>query len=131
MMDLIKTQLTDLNIANNIIEILFDLMNKNGLTGDVYMEELDKSDKEIILEILCEISKRAIINFENKTETIQILKYYLEISKPTKSCSRLLNRIINSDTHILNKFNITVKDIDNDYIWLLYYLVYANLIDKI
>lgn len=130
-MDLIKTQLTDLNIANDIIEILFDLMNKNDLTGDVYMEELDKTDKEIILEILCEISKRAIINFENKTETIQILKYYLEISQPTKSCIRLLNRIINSDTHILNKFNITLKDIDNDYIWLLYYLVYANLIDKI
>lgn len=56
-MDLIKTQLTDLNITNNIIELLFSLMNKNGLTGDVYMEELDKTDKEIILEILCEISK--------------------------------------------------------------------------
>ena len=56
-MDLIKTQLTDLNITNNIIELLFSFMNKNGLTGDVYMEELDKTDKEIILEILCEISK--------------------------------------------------------------------------
>ena len=130
-MDLIKTQLTDLNIANDIIEILFNLMNKNNLTGDVYTETIDKYDKEIILEVLCVISKRSIINFENKTETIQILKYYLKISKPTKSCSRLLNRIINSDTRILNKFNITIKDIDNDYIWLLYYLVYANLIDKI
>ena len=67
-------------------------------------------------------------NFQK--ETIQILKYYLEISQPTKSCSRLLNRIINSDTHILNKFNITIKDIDNDYIWILYYLVYFNYITK-
>ena len=128
---LIKKQLTNLNITNDIIELLLSLMNKNGLTGDIYMKKLDKTDKEIILEILCEISKRSIINFENKTETIQILKYYLEISQPTKSCSRLLNRIINSDTHILKKFNISTKDIDNDYIWLLYYLVYANLIDKI
>ena len=45
-------------------------MNKNGLTGDIYMKKLDKTNKEIILEILCEISKRCIINFENKTETI-------------------------------------------------------------
>ena len=106
-------------------------MNKNGLTGDIYMKKLDKTNKEIILEILCEISKRCIINFENKTETIQILKYYLEISQPTKSCNRLLNRIINSDNHDLNKFNITIKDIDDDYIWILYYLAYANLINKI
>ena len=131
MSELIIKQLSSLNIANNIIYLLIELLNKNTIIKDIYMEEIDETDMDIILEVLRHISIISIKNVENKDETIKILKYYLKISRPTRNCYRLLNNIINSDEYNKNNFNITNRDIDNKYVCILYYLVHANLIGKI
>ena len=127
MSELIRNQLINLNIRNNIIEILVSLLQNNGNINNIYTTTLEDGAIIELLDILFELSTNQITNqIENKTQIIKVLKYYLKASQPNQNCYFLINNIIDNLNGSLKSddFDITFSDIDNDYIWLLYYLSY-------
>ena len=121
--DLIRYQLIELNIKNNIIDLLTSLLPNDII--NIHRIELKSRDKiQVLDDLIYYATTTDELNISCIDEIIKLFNYYIKISNPTQTCYLTINEIIDNlkCNSSRNGVEFELSDFDNNYMILLYYI---------